>query len=533
MRFHRLPLVLLVSVAMVATACGGGGDDSSGTGSGGDEPSAPAGDLETGDLTIAITGIRESFDPITSGAAIKPYISPLFDPLVGLDPDGQANTTTGLATDWSYNDDDTSLTVTIRDDATFHDGEPVTADDVQFSIERSISEDSVTSWAATIRNELASVTAVDPTTIRFDFNLPRPQFHLRLTRLDGQEAYIVSQAFVEGGGNFVTEPIGSGPYRFESAEPGNTSITLVANEDYWRGSPRFDRLILMNVNDASTRLNMLKTGEADFIDIPRDLVADAESSDLVTIASPVASHVELWLLNQWDGIFADATVREAMNLAIDRPTIIDTIFDGKAESANFFPDWPTSIGYSGPGEIPYDPDEARSLIEEAGAEGTTVTLFSYSLPGLSEGPQLMEAVAGYWGEIGLDPEIVQTEYTTVRAQMVEADPALVNSVAWIRDANLRYPDPTMRVLMHSTGALTIHHDPQIDEYVEALEAAPTDDEYTAELESAQAYIAENHLRTPVAEVQQLWAGNPDKVPADLDLGQATSDMDISQLLFLE
>jgi len=533
MRLHRLPFVLLALVALVATACGGDDSDDGTTGNGADQGGASAADLEAGDLTIAITGIRESFDPISSGAAIKPYISPLFDPLIGLDADGEPNTTTGLATDWQYSEDNTSLTVTLRDDATFHNGDPITAEDVKFSIERATSEDSVTSWAATMRNELRAVAVVDPTTVQFDFNLPRPLFHLRLTRLDGQEAYVVSKAFVEGGGNFVTDPVGSGPYMFDAAEPGNTKITLVANEDYWRGPPRFDHLVFMNVNDATTRVNMLKTGEADFIDIPRDLVADAESSGSVVIASPVLSHVELWLLNQWEGIFADPKVREAMTLAIDRTTIIDTIFDGKAEPANFFPDWPTSIGYSGPGEIPYDPDEARSLIEEAGAEGTQVKLFSYSLPGLSEGPQLMEAIAGYWSEIGLDPEIVQTEYTTIREQMVERDPALANSVAWIRDADLRYPDPTLRVLMHSTGALTLHDDPQIDAFIEALETAPSDDEYLAQLEEAQAYIDENFLRTPVAEVQQLWAGNPAKVPADLDLGQATSDMDISELLFLE
>jgi peptide/nickel transport system substrate-binding protein len=495
-----------------------------------DATDAPA-ERPGGDFTVAITGVRETFDPISTGATIKSYISFLFDPLIGVDDDGTPNTTSGLATGWEYNADNTQLTVTIRDGVKFHNGEDLTADDVKFSVDRVLGPDSVTSWAATWRQEVASVDVVDPTTVQFNLTRPQPLFHYRLTRLDGQEGYIVPKDYMESGADFNAEPVGSGPYKVESFQAGNSEIVYSAFDGYWRGLPAFDRIIIRNVDEAGTRVNQLRAGESDFIDVPRDLADSLESDGFNIVASPVTSHLEMWLLNQWEGIFSDERVREAMNIAIDRQTIIDTIFAGRAELPNFFPMTTLAIGYTGPADIPYDPERAKQLITEAGVEGATITMDSYGLSGIAEAPQMIEAVAGYWQAIGLNPEIVPAEFANVRKQMTERDPALDNTVGWMRNAPLKYPGPGVRILAHSEGLLTLHEDPEVDKLVEAIEAAQNDEEAAKAVQDLTAYVAEHNLRTPIAEVQQLYAANPDKVPADYNMGQYSSDVYLNGLLF--
>jgi peptide/nickel transport system substrate-binding protein len=166
-----------------------------------------------------------------------------------------------LAESWSLSKDGLVQEFVLRQGARFHNGDPVTADDVKFSFERY-------RGAANklMKDKVAAIDVVDPHRVRFRFKEPWPDFMTYYGSLTTGAGWIVPRKYLEkvGDDGFKKAPVGAGPYRFASFNPG-IELTLEAHEQYWRKVPSVKRLVLRSAPDEATRLAMLKRGEADIV----------------------------------------------------------------------------------------------------------------------------------------------------------------------------------------------------------------------------------------------------------------------------
>jgi peptide/nickel transport system substrate-binding protein len=270
-----------------------------------------------------------------------------------------------LAESWSVSRDGLVYEFVLRPGAKFHNGDPVTADDVKFSFERYRG-----AAARLMKEKVAAVEIVDPGRVRFRFREPWPDFMTYYGSLATGAGWIVPKRYLEkvGDDGFKKAPVGAGPYRFVSFNPG-VELVLEAYEPYWRKSPSVKRLVLKAVPDEATRLAMLKRGEADIVYLLQSELAEEarRTSGLTLRPTPIVSTHWLVFLDQWDpkSPWADRRVRLAANHAMNRQAVNEAITLGFSRIT-----WsiiPASFDfYWQPPAYPYDPAKAKQLLAEAG-----------------------------------------------------------------------------------------------------------------------------------------------------------------------
>jgi peptide/nickel transport system substrate-binding protein len=232
----------------------------------------------------------------------------------------------------------------LRPGITFHNGEPVTAEDVKYSFERY-------RGAATklVHEKVAAVEAVDARRVRFRFKEPWPDFMTYYGSLTTGAGWVVPKKYLEkvGDDGFKKAPIGAGPYRFVSFNPG-IELVLEAHESYWRKRPSVKRLVLKAVPDEATRLAMLKRGEADIVYLLQaELAEEARRTPGLTLRpTPIVSTHWLVFLDQWDpkSPWADRRVRLAANHATVSPSTKRSRSGSRASPGASFPRASTSFG---------------------------------------------------------------------------------------------------------------------------------------------------------------------------------------------
>jgi len=274
-----------------------------------------------------------------------------------------------LARGWEFSEDRLTLTFHLRAGVRWHDGRELSADDVIFSVEQA--RDPLVenrSFAPQFR-DLVSMEAVDPLTLRTRYSVATPDV------LDGWRLPIIPRHLAETGaalltGEFARNPVGCGPFRFVRYRPGE-EIVLGANDDYWDGRPRIDRLVFRIYPDQRTGYQALLTGELDLMTVTPDLWHEARQTEAgAHLDGFVYYRLSVWQVG-WnlDGsnpFFTDPRVRRAMLLALDREKFNESLVHGLARPAatTFHPGSPWTDPTILP--LPYDPDEARRLLEEAG-----------------------------------------------------------------------------------------------------------------------------------------------------------------------
>ena len=304
------------------------------------------------------------FDPAETQALITPFmvLYALHDAMVKPMP-GTLNAPC-LAESWSQSEDGLSYEFTIRPGAKFHNGEPVTADDVKFSFERYRGANQ-----ALIKEKVATVEVIDPRHVRFKLNEPWPDFLTFYSSASGA-GWIVPKKYVEkvGDEGFKKAPIGAGPYKFVSFTPG-IELVLEAFEGYWRKTPAVKRIVMRSVPDESTRLAALKQGEIDIAySIRGELASELQTTPGLAMKSVVLQAPNwIYFPEQWDpkSPWHDLRVRQAANFAIDRDGMNQALFLGGCHVNNSI--IPTSFEYFWqPPPAVYDPAKARKLLAEAG-----------------------------------------------------------------------------------------------------------------------------------------------------------------------
>jgi peptide/nickel transport system substrate-binding protein len=305
------------------------------------------------------------FDPADISGIITPFmvLYALHDALVKPMP-GQP-LAPSLAQSWSASEDGLSYEFALRQEAKFHNGEPLTAEDVKFSFDR---------YRGTahdlLKDRVAAVEIADPGHVRFRLREPWPDFLTFYGSATGV-GWIVPKKYVEkvGDEGFKKAPIGAGPYKFVSFNPG-VELVFEAFDQYWRKPPSVKRLVFKVIPDETTRLAALKRGEVDIAySIRGELAEELQRTPGLTLKPAVVQGVfNIYFPDQWDpkSPWHDERVRRAASLAIDRDGINQAVTLGYslvtgnpivADHNEFFWQPPAPV---------YDPDKAKEILAEAG-----------------------------------------------------------------------------------------------------------------------------------------------------------------------
>jgi len=304
------------------------------------------------------------FDPAETSGIITPYIVlfALHDGLVK--PIAGNAKAPSLAESWSASSDGLVYEFVLRKGTRFHNGEPVTAEDVKFSFER---YRGVTQ--KTLKDRVLAIEAPDPTHVRIRLKQPWPDFITFYSIATGA-GWIVPKKYVEkvGDEGFKRAPIGAGPYKFISFTPG-VELVLEAFDQYWRKPPTVRRLVLKVIPDGATRLAALKRGEVDIAYEMRGTLGEAVRRSPGLTLRNVVVQATFWVYfaDQWDpkSPWHDRRVRVAANQAFDRQAINEAETLGFSRVTGSI--IPASFEfYWAPPAYPYDPASARRLLNEAG-----------------------------------------------------------------------------------------------------------------------------------------------------------------------
>jgi peptide/nickel transport system substrate-binding protein len=372
----RLVLVLALLATMPATAA------------------AAEGEMRWG---LHVTLAPKWLDPAETEAFNTPFmvLYAVHDALVKPMPAGVS--TPSLAESWTEAKDHLSYTFTLRKNARFHNGEPVTAEDVKFSFERYRGAS-----ATLLKEKVKEVQVLSPGQVRFVLKEPWPDFMTFYATTASGAAWIVPKKYVEkvGEDGFRAAPVGAGPYKVVSTKPG-IELVLEVFDGYWRKAPSVKRLVMRSLPEESTRAAALRNGEVDIVYLLTGPTAEAvqKAPGFKVVAPLLSGAFWLELPDQWDpkSPWADRRVRQAASHAIDRQSL------NKAETlgfsrltGNFVP---RIFQYAMIMEPPaYDPDRAKKLLAEAGyPNGFDAGDFTPFPPYNSMG----EALQGYFQAVGI------------------------------------------------------------------------------------------------------------------------------------
>jgi peptide/nickel transport system substrate-binding protein len=326
---------------------------------------APAQTKPEGEMRFAlyVTLAPAWFDP---GESVIGVLTPfwvmyaLHDALVKPMP-GQRQAAS-LAESWTVSEDQRVYDFTLRQGLKFHNGDPFTAEDAQFSFQRA--------KAALLHRKVKEVVVVDPTHVRFVLHEPWPDFMTFYGTFASGAGWVVPKRYMEqvGGDEFKRHPVGLGPYRFVSNKPG-IELVMEAFEGYWRKVPPVKRLVFKSIPESTTRLAMLKRDEVDVAYLLDGSLAEEVKRDpkLKLAFSGGIGTFYLDFLDMWDpkSPWADQRVRRAASLAIDRRTISEAETLGASPTTgNIVPpafEYALKIDPD-----PYDPAQAKRLLAEAG-----------------------------------------------------------------------------------------------------------------------------------------------------------------------
>ena len=307
------------------------------------------------------------FDPAESPGIITPYMIfyALHDALVKPMP-GQP-LAPSLAESWTVSKDHLAYDFVLRKGVRFHNGEPVTAEDVKFSLERYRGAAS-----KTLKERVAAVEVVDADRVRIRLKRPWPDF-LNFYATATGAGWIVPKKYVEkvGDEGFKRAPIGAGPYRFVSFTPG-VELVMEANETYWRKRPSVKRLVFKVIPDESTRFAALKRGEVDIVYSIRGALAEdlRRTAGLQLVPTVLQGTFWLYFPEQWDtkSPWHNIKLRQAVNLAIDRQAVNQAETLGFSRITNsIIPDI-FDFFWKPPAAV-HDPARAKKLMADAGYPG--------------------------------------------------------------------------------------------------------------------------------------------------------------------
>lgn len=365
-KFSKLvALAAAGTMAISLAACSGGGSTPAATD--GAPATAPL-------LTLGQFVEPTSFDPSAAQEGnVLPYFQAVYDTLVLRQPDGSLAPM--LATEWSYNDDRTVLTLTLRDDVTFSDGAAFDADAAKANIEHFIEAKGPQANQAA---NIGGVEAVDATTLQITLTTPDPALEYSLAGALG----LMGSPEALGTDAIASDPVGSGPYTLDVAQTlVGSEYTFVRDEDYWGEELPYDEIKIMVLTDETARVNALRSGQIDAAVFTAPATFQELEAAGMNVQSQTVDFAGLVYFDRTGALnpaFEDQRVRRAITLSIDKEALLENVSLGRGElTSQIFPTSALAYNedYDDDAEFAYDPEKAKELLAEAGyADGFTLRM---------------------------------------------------------------------------------------------------------------------------------------------------------------
>jgi peptide/nickel transport system substrate-binding protein len=414
----------------------------------------------TGQMTWAvhITLAPTWFDPAETGALITPYLClyALHDALVKPMPDGRM--TPCLATSWRESEDGRSYDFELRQGLKFHNGDPFTAEDVKFSFERYKG-----TGATELKKQVKAVEIVHPHQVRFVLHEPWPDFLTFYATPATGAGWIVPKHYTEKIGNdaFKNQPVGLGPYRFVSYNPG-VELVLEAYTGYWRKTPNVERLVFKSVPDPTTRLAMLKNQEADVTyAIYGTLGEEVQRTKNLKLEPTLAGTEWGIFVDMYDpkSPWHDQRVRLAANHAVNRQVLneAETLGHSKLMGGII----PETYEFALP--LPpyeYDPQQSKALLTAAGYP-RGFNAGEFSCDAVYAG--VIEGVVNDLGAVGIRAKVQPRERAAMQAAHREKK---VKNLTRMGSGAPGNAATRVEAFMYSSGAQSFLKDPEIDQWFE-------------------------------------------------------------------
>lgn len=419
MKKTLIPLLLIAAMlSCLFAGCGGG----NATAQPADTGKAASGENRD-DVVVALYSEPSTLcGGLAASTTVNMVSRQVFDTLILKNQEGEY--VPCLATQWSWENSNRDLVLTLRSDVKFHNGETMTAEDVAFSYNTIIHA----GYADTATSAMESMEVRDDQTVVLHFKF---EYGPALECVSSDYMVIFPKAYYEENeSTFGRNPIGTGAYKFVAWNTGD-KITLVANEEYFAGAPTIKNVTYRILTDPSVATIALESGEIDVHTRVPMTDADKLASNPALQYSEVLGNSTTWLIFNFDGIFSDERLRLAVAHAIDKEGVMIGAVEGKgvvaqAIYANFVPGY--DFDYEGPA---YDPELSKQLLAEAGyPDGLELTVKANSSPAYAKP---LEIVQAYLAEVGINIHI-----------------ELMESNAWFDDV-FKGPDYDMNLVTFSMG----------------------------------------------------------------------------------
>ena len=380
-----------------------------------------------------------------------------------------------LAESGEVSEDGTTYTFKLREGVMFHDGTPFNADAVKFNFDRMLNEDHPYHDTgpfplAFYFSAIEETNVIDDLTVEIKLNAPYAPF---LSNLAYPTGLMVSPAAVmAGGADFGRSPVGTGPFKFAEWRS-NEAVVIEKNPDYWGDPAEADAVVFRPITDANTRVAEMLAGGIDLmVEVPPTALSEFQN-DAFTVVEQAGPHLWFLILNAKDGPFADKLVRQAANYAINKEAIVNDVLEGTAEVAA----GPTPPAFAWAYDeslepYPYDPEKAKALLKEAGAEGAELTFYvTEGGSGMLDPVAMGTAIQADLAKVGLKVKIETYEWNTF---LGEVNPGLEGKADMAEMAWMTNDPDTLPFLALRTDAFPdkggfnsgYYSNPKVDELLE-------------------------------------------------------------------
>ncbi|MBN1315566.1 MAG: ABC transporter substrate-binding protein [Anaerolineales bacterium] len=463
-------------------------------------------------IIVALSEAPTTLDPADHRSRqSETVIRNMFDGLVTRDTRSGVHLELAEALEWL---DDVTLQVKLREGVLFHDGVEMTADDVVYTFERIINENMIeypeahTSPRKGLIAQLATIEKVDDYTVVMHFSNVWPVAMQMLVHQQIVPKHYLEEVGTEG---FVAHPIGTGPFKFVSAE-GLDEIVLERFDDYFGGAPDLEpvgpacvkQVVFSVIPETSTRVAALLAGEVDIIQVlPAELIDTLDQTPGVQVGTAPSTQPKWMEMNVSQPPFDDVLVRQAMNYAVDKDLIIEAIYGGRAVALP----GPLSPynNYVNKSLVPYpyDPDMALDLFAQAGwtdSDGDGMLdkngqTLAFTLDTIEQFRPLAEAVAGQFRAIGVDASVRFWEYSVVKPMLMAGE-----RMAYLDDWGDSAFDPVghfeakwhgyVEGESYGRGNFSTYNNERVNELIKLGETTGDVDERQALYDEAQAIVYE-------------------------------------------
>jgi ABC-type transport system substrate-binding protein len=473
------------------SACGIASTDGGGAGSGG---------ASGGTLTMGIDATSAVFDPA--------FYTTLGDWMVvdsvcrGLTFISFENTAPepDLAESWEVSPDGLTYTFILREGITFHDGTALTSADVLASLGRQFNPDDPTlpegssRPLASLGRNVASLEALDTRRVRMVLSAPDGTVLAKLSDIGGR---IISKAALDlHGADIGKNLVGTGPFRLVSATSGQ-SVTLEAFDGFRLGRPPIDRLVMQQVQDSSTLISSLLSGDLSITQFtPYSAVDQLRASDAVTVHDTPNGFDAIMLMDARRPALAELEVRQAINLAIDRDTLLAQAFFGVGALPAGYAIPPSQPGHD-PGLASlsrFDPTESRRLLESVGAVGREVRLMAASD---SWHPRAAQLVAQNLTDVGLRVVTESVDPATYFSRIRDTADPFHELMIWERNSYVPDPDNMVGSMAVPTGVY--------GNFATGFDTLAGSDRFTADVAAARNLPVGNERTAAYSAIQRRWA----------------------------